>query len=506
MDDSTNNELTPSRMKETPEEAIARIDTVFEFKQRGSDSLLVLMQQELEGLQKQFESKSDDMKKFFTLFSQYLRTRSNKLDWEKIAPPPKPMIIDYEASSPPAAENIADLLSKLAVLKLNGGLGTSMGCTGPKSAIEVKDHLNFIDLSVRQIEHLNSAYGTEVPIILMNSFNTSKQTAKLISKYKNVWTFEQSAFPRIYSDTLLPVLSDSTNPASAQEGWYPPGHGDLFSSLQDSGMLDKLLAEGKEYLFVSNIDNLRSVVDLAILNYITSEKIDFLMEVTEKTRADIKGGTLVDYNGELRLLEIAQVPEYHKTDFTSIRKFKIFNTNSLWISLKAIKEVLESTTLELEVIENKKKLSTGEEIIQLETAVGASIRYFSNSKGMVVPRDRFLPVKTCSDLFLLQSSLFQLKHGSLSVSGKRTTDTIPIIRLVGKHFKSVSEFRKRVAGPIVIDDLDHLTISGDVKLGRNVVLKGTVIIIAAEGQAISIPDGTVLDDKIVTGSLFILDH
>jgi len=492
---------------------ISRVDSVYDFQQRSAESLLLLMKEEADAMKKTFSSKKEDIDKFLKLFSRYIKTRSSKLAWEKISPPPSSMIVEYSEASPPGSGSVPDLLNKLAILKLNGGLGTSMGCSGPKSAIEVKDHLNFIDLSVRQVEHLNSTYGTSVPIILMNSFNTKKQTEKLVGKYRNVWSFEQSMFPRIYSDTLLPVLSDSAHQSSSEEdiektfeGWYPPGHGDLFESLQDSGMLDKLIAEGKEYLFVSNIDNLKAVTDLSILNYVASRKIDFLMEVTEKTRADVKGGTLIDYDGRLRLLEIAQVPEYHKTDFTSIRKFKIFNTNSIWISLSAIKEVLQKNLLDLEVIENRKKIGTGEEVVQLETALGAAIKHFSNSKGMVVPRSRFLPVKMCSDLFLLQSSLFSVKHGTLVMSGNRTTDTPPVVRLVGKNFKKVFDYKKKVKGPINIDELDRLTISGDVSLGKNVTLKGNVIIVADDGQSISIPDGAVLDDKIVTGSLSILDH
>ena len=57
------------------------------------------------------------------------------------------------------------------------------------------------------------------------------------------------------------------------------------------------------------------------------------MEVTDKTRADVKGGTLIDYEGKLRLLEIAQVPKDHIEEFKSVKKFKIFNTNNLWIKL-----------------------------------------------------------------------------------------------------------------------------------------------------------------------------
>ena len=78
------------------------------------------------------------------------------------------------------------------------------------------------------------------------------------------------------------------------------------------------------------------------------------MEVTDKTKSDVKGGTIIDYDGEVRLLEIAQVPPEHVDDFKSIKKFKIFNTNNLWISLKAIKRVVEKQELELEIIVNVK--------------------------------------------------------------------------------------------------------------------------------------------------------
>jgi len=78
------------------------------------------------------------------------------------------------------------------------------------------------------------------------------------------------------------------------------------------------------------------------------------MEVTDKTRADVKGGTLINYEGKVRLLEIAQVPPDHVDEFKTISKFKIFNTNNLWVSLKAIKRVVEKKELNLEIIVNPK--------------------------------------------------------------------------------------------------------------------------------------------------------
>lgn len=504
MAESNSQEALPSILDGVEKDSLARIDTAYEFKQRGAKSLLPLMNEELSALEKCKGGKPEDLRKFSKIFARYLKTRSDKIDWEKISPSPAEMMVEYESLEEPDGESVSEILNKLAVLKLNGGLGTSMGCSGPKSSIEVKDYLNFIDLTVRQLEHFNSTYNASVPLVLMNSYNTHEQTSKLVSKYKGVWLFEQSAFPRIFSDTLMPVLSDSS--VKESDGWYPPGHGDLFESLNESGMLDKLLEEGKEYLFVSNADNLKAGIDLSILQYVIKDEIEFLMEVTKKTRADIKGGTLIEYEGVLRLLELAQVPEDKKTDFTSIRKFKIFNTNSIWINLRALKRVLEQDSMDLDIIENKKKLPNGESIIQLETAIGASIKYFSNTRGLVVPRSRFLPVKTCSDLFLLQSTLFKISHGTLTISPKRISDSIPIIRLVGSSFKTVSSYKKHVKGPVIIDDLDHLTVSGNVVIGKNVELKGTVIIIAEEGKSIYIPDGTVLDDKVVTGNLNVIDH
>ena len=63
-----------------------------------------------------------------------------------------------------------------------------------------------------------------------------------------------------------------------------------------------------------------------------------------------KGGTLINYEGHLRLLEVAQVPKDHLEDFKSVKKFNVFNTNNLWISLQSIKSAVEERTLDMEVI------------------------------------------------------------------------------------------------------------------------------------------------------------
>ncbi|KAF2404497.1 UTP-glucose-1-phosphate uridylyltransferas-like protein [Trichodelitschia bisporula] len=456
---------------------------------------------------KRFETEMDN---FFALFRRYLndKAKGSVLDWNRIAPPQPGQVVEY---SDLANSEAVDYLNKLAVVKLNGGLGTSMGCVGPKSVIEVRDGMSFLDLSVRQIEYLNRTYNVNVPFVLMNSFNTDADTANIIKKYEghniDILTFNQSKYPRVLKDSLLPVPQSADSPIS---DWYPPGHGDVFESLYNSGILDQLIDRGIEIIFLSNADNLGAVVDLRILQHMVDAKAEYIMELTDKTKADVKGGTIINYEGSVRLLEIAQVPKEHVNEFKSIKKFKYFNTNNIWLNLRAIKRVVENNELAMEIIPNAKSIPADKKgeadisVIQLETAVGAAIRHFKNACGVNVPRRRFLPVKTCSDLMLVKSDLYTLQHGQLVIDPNRFGPA-PLIKL-GSDFKKVSSFQARIPSIPKIVELDHLTITGAVNLGRNVTLKGTVIIVATEGQTIDIPPGSILENVVVQGSLRLLEH
>lgn len=447
------------------------------------------------------------MKNFMKLFNKYLydTAMGSTICWENISSPNPSQIVSYSLLHKCPEQQKKELLGKLAVVKLNGGLGTTMGCNGPKSAIEVREGLTFLDLTVLQVEHLNRELDTDVPLILMNSFNTKSETERIVRKYKkhrvDIRMFTQSRYPRIFKESLMPCAKCTGQTSD----WYPPGHGDIFESLENSNLLTELIDAGKEWIFVSNIDNLGATIDTAILKHLDETKAEFVMEVTDKTKSDVKGGTIIDYNGGVRLLEIAQVSSDHVDDFKSIKKFKIFNTNNLWISLKAIKRLLKEQKLDLEIIPNGKTLETGEKVIQLETAVGAAIKHFAGAHGINVPRSRFLPVKSTSDLFLITSDIYKLDKGQLVMSPARLFPVSPIVKL-GDHFKKVQAYQSRFKGPPKILELDHLTVTGDVTFGYNVTLKGTVIIVANHGNRIDIPSGAVLEDKVVTGNLRIMDH
>nr|AAL99197.1 UTP:alpha-D-glucose-1-phosphate uridylyltransferase [Solanum tuberosum] len=438
---------------------------------------------------------------FINLVGRYLSGEAQHIDWSKIQTPTDEVVVPYDKLAP-LSEDPAEtkkLLDKLVVLKLNGGLGTTMGCTGPKSVIEVRNGLTFLDLIVKQIEALNAKFGCSVPLLLMNSFNTHDDTLKIVEKYANsnidIHTFNQSQYPRLVTEDFAPLPCKGN---SGKDGWYPPGHGDVFPSLMNSGKLDALLAKGKEYVFVANSDNLGAIVDLKILNHLILNKNEYCMEVTPKTLADVKGGTLISYEGKVQLLEIAQVPDEHVNEFKSIEKFKIFNTNNLWVNLSAIKRLVEAVALKMEIIPNPKEVD-GVKVLQLETAAGAAIKFFDRAIGANVPRSRFLPVKATSDLLLVQSDLYTLTdEGYVIRNPARSNPSNPSIEL-GPEFKKVANFLGRFKSIPSIIDLDSLKVTGDVWFGSGVTLKGKVTVAAKSGVKLEIPDGAVIANKDING-------
>jgi UTP--glucose-1-phosphate uridylyltransferase len=153
----------------------------------------------------------------------------------------------------------------------------------------------------------------------MDSFRTEETTKKWLHTrglQNKVNQFTQSKCPRIYESTLMPVID------SPDEEFYPPGHGNIFEALNACGLLDKLIQEGRDVIFVSNVDNTGSSVDVRITSVICRKEVDYVMEITEKTQQDIKGGTLIEYEGSIKHLELPHVPADKIDEFCSLTTFK----------------------------------------------------------------------------------------------------------------------------------------------------------------------------------------
>lgn len=337
---------------------------------------------------------------------------------------PADQVEDWQdiTASTPAADK--DLISRCVCIKLNGGLGTSMGLQKAKSLLKIKGEDTFLDLIVRQVKHLRSISGTPVRLLLMNSFSTSADTLAYLEKYA-ADGFADPAQVELMQNRVPKILADGLSPASCPEQpeleWCPPGHGDLYPALLGSGWLDRLLADGVKYAFVSNSDNLGAQLDMNFLRWFAESGAPFVMEVTRRTEADRKGGHLAvrKSDGQLILREVAQCPDEDIPEFQNISRHRYFNTNTLWIRLDALKEILDANggVLPLPMIRNKKTLNPRDPesapVYQLETAMGAGIECFPGARAVNVPRSRFFPVKTTSDLFLLRSDAIVVdEHGN----------------------------------------------------------------------------------------------
>ena len=245
---------------------------------------------------------------YWEMVTQYRQGPSKIQNWHSIMTPDSGSLPDFSSLPSPDDSKTARQLSKLVVGKLNGGMGTSMGCAGPKSLVMVRNNKSFLDLILDQIENLNREWGQKIPLLLMNSFYTHEETQAHLSGLEfssEIIGFQQNKFPRLHAESLSPLTPDKWG----DQAYYPPGHGDFYQCVWQQGILQRLIDAGREILFISNADNLGTVVDFVILNYMDEFNIPFLMEMTPKTSADVKGGSLYQQDGKLKLLEIARVPD-----------------------------------------------------------------------------------------------------------------------------------------------------------------------------------------------------
>ena len=393
------------------------------------------------------------------------------------------------------------MMGKTAVIKLNGGLGTSMGLARAKSLLPVKGSLTFLDIIARQSMKAN------VPLLLMNSFATEQDSVRALQNYNDLnrrtvpLSFVQHREPKIVQADFSPAVW----PKNPTLEWCPPGHGDIYTALITRGALSALTSQGYEYVFVSNADNLGAVLDAAILGYMVENKIPFLMEVADRTEMDKKGGHLAQRpDGQLVLRESAQCPDADAAAFQDVARHKYFNTNNLWIHLPTLRQLMQvrGNKLGLPMIRNSKTVdprdSESTAVYQLETAMGSAIAVFQDSQAVRVPRTRFAPVKKTNDLLAVRSDSYVLTAAfHIEPSPERRYKSL-LVELDPAHFKFVNDLDERFPfGPPSLVNARSFIVEGDFRFGRDVVCKGDVRLINESGSRQFVPDNTVLSGVVV---------
>ncbi len=388
-----------------------------------------------------------------------------------------------------------DVLDRVAVIKLNGGLATTMGLRSPKSLVEARDGRSFLDIIVGQTLALRRRHGVRLPLVLMNSQATREETLRALDAYRDLdiglpLDFLQSMVPKLDAETLEPIAW-SEDPSLE---WNPPGHGDVYPALQGSGTLDALLERGFHYAMISNSDNLGGRTEARIAAHLEQREIPFLMEVVLGTEADRKGGHIARRraDGRLVLRETAQTPKEDQESFRDYRRWRYYNTNSVWVDLRVLKETLDESggVLELPLIINRKTVdprdSSSPAVIQLESAMGAAIGSFRGAELLLVPRTRFAPVKTTDDLLVLRSDVYTLSEEDMVVAAvPERAESLPFVELDSKFYKLLDDFEERFPeGAPSLREAERLVVHGDVTFARGVLVRGAVELNAEEPMRI----------------------
>jgi UTP--glucose-1-phosphate uridylyltransferase len=419
-------------------------------------------------------------------------------DIEPLSDPQHLADIPYDESA------AREALDATVVIKLNGGLGTSMGMGGPKTLLPVRDGLTFLDIIVRQVLHARKVYGVRLPLLMMNSFRTRDETLETLARYPELETpglpldFLQNREPKVRADTLDPVEW----PADPDLEWCPPGHGDIYTALSGSGLLATLLEQGMRYAFISNGDNLCATADPKVAGWFAASGAPFVSEVCRRTSADRKGGHLAVRirDRQLVLRDSAQTAPENAAAFADITRHRYFNCNNLWIDLNALDEALHDHhgVLGLPMIRNQKHVdpsdSSSPEVIQIETAMGAAIEVFDGAQALEVERSRFLPVKSTNDLLALRSDVYVLGD-DYAISLAPGLDDAPYIDLDEDHYKLIADFDERFPdGPPSLREATSLRVAGDWTFEPDVVVQGEVTIDDAGSPGTITQDSAALSD------------
>ncbi len=395
-------------------------------------------------------------------------------------------------------EDALAAVRQTVVIKLNGGLGTSMGMDRAKSLLCVRRGLSFLDISARQILHMREKYDAKLPLVLMNSFRTSQDTMDALARYETLpvdglpLEFLQNKEPKLLAARLEPVAW----PKDPSLEWCPPGHGDIYTALQGTGLIEQMIEAGYRYVFVSNSDNLGAVPDARVAGWFATSGAPFAIEAVRRTPSDRKGGHFARRlsDGRIVLRESAQTLEADKEALADLSRHRFTSTNNLWFDLHAMRDTLAQRRgiLGLPLIRNVKTVDpadpTSPEVIQIETAMGAAIEVFEGARTIEVGRDRFVPVKTTNDLLVLRSDIYALGKDHVL---ELVADDVPFVDLDPAHYKLVGEFDKRFPdGAPSMKGATSLKVEGDWTFGRDVRLQGEVVLEATSAQRVE--PGTVI--------------
>jgi UTP--glucose-1-phosphate uridylyltransferase len=310
--------------------------------------------------------------------------------------PPRPHEI---VKTPPPTSSEADAFrergeealarGELAFCTMAGGMATRMGGI-VKALAEAWNGHSFLDLRLGENASASKRAGRAIPLWLMTSEATHDALAAALKAKgapAHVGLFMQNLSLRLNPDGTL-FLDDAGEPSI-----HATGHGDLVDALRRSQLLDKFVAKGGKYVWITNIDNLGASIDPVLLGmFIAASGTGAVQVQGEMCRKEgDKGGIPVHAEGCLQVVEEFRLPKGF--DPTTVN---VFNTNTFLVRAEPLlRHPFTWTYFEVE------KKVDGRPAIQFERLI-QEITAHLPSTYVEVGRDgaesRFLPVKDFDEL------------------------------------------------------------------------------------------------------------
>ena len=328
----------------------------------------------------------------------------------------------------PARARGRGALDRAVVVKLNGGLGTSMGIPrqgadrGARRACLPRPHRPPGARAARAPRRAPAARAHGLlPHARRHAGGAGPPRGP---RGRPPARLPPAPEPKLRADDLEPVAW----PEDPALEWCPPGHGDLYPALATSGMLDALRERGFRYAFLANADNLGAVLDPRILAWFAAERRAVPMEVVRGHRgrpqgrpprpaprrrparpardgADAgRGRRLVPRLRALALLQLEQPLGRPRT------RWRRCSTSA-------------AARSDLPLIVNRKTVDPRDPRAPRSSSSrrrwGRRCPCSTAPARCCVPRSRFAPVKTTDDLLVLRSDVYELAEDGRVAAARR---------------------------------------------------------------------------------------
>jgi UTP--glucose-1-phosphate uridylyltransferase len=137
-------------------------------------------------------------------------------------------------------------------------------------------------------------------------------------------------------------------------------------------------------------------------------------------------------------------------------------------------------------------------VFQIETAMGSAVSMFDRATAIRVPRTRFAPVKKCQDLLAVWSDCYVLTDDYFVIQNPRRRFGTLAVRLDSRYYKKIDQLKARFPqGPPSLVDCESLDVAGDILFGKEIAIKGKVVMANRSDRQVAIADGSVIEEDLI---------